>query len=209
MYALAASAAGVGVLTLAQPVDAKIIYTPAHEKITLGHPVKLELNRIGVVDFIISVARFKTVSGYSVTSLGVMGSKQGNSLVGHYYTNSSLTFARASALKAGRRIGPNLTFMERPAIMVGLGHSGCFGSWENVKRRYLGFKFRVNKGPTQYGWARLNASCTDGPSALLTGYAYESIPNRPVIAGKTKGQDEVTLQPANLGQLARGYAAAK
>jgi hypothetical protein len=31
MYALAAGAAGVGVLALAQPADAKIVYTPAHK----------------------------------------------------------------------------------------------------------------------------------------------------------------------------------
>ena len=31
-YALAASAAGVGVLALAQPAEAKIVYTPAHSE---------------------------------------------------------------------------------------------------------------------------------------------------------------------------------
>ena len=30
MYALSASAAGVGALALAQPAEAKVIYTPAH-----------------------------------------------------------------------------------------------------------------------------------------------------------------------------------
>ena len=34
MYAIAASAAGVGMLALAQPVAAKIVYTPTHPSST-------------------------------------------------------------------------------------------------------------------------------------------------------------------------------
>jgi hypothetical protein len=37
-YALAATAAGVGVLALAQPVEAKIIYTPAHNTLNPINP---------------------------------------------------------------------------------------------------------------------------------------------------------------------------
>jgi hypothetical protein len=40
--------------------------------------------------------------------------------------------------------------------------------------------------------------------ATLTGYAYETIPNKPIIAGKTKGPDVITLEPATLGHLAQG-----
>ncbi len=43
--------------------------------------------------------------------------------------------------------------------------------------------------------------------ALLTGYAYETIPNKPIIAGKTHGKDVITLEPASLGHLARGASA--
>jgi hypothetical protein len=41
-------------------------------------------------------------------------------------------------------------------------------------------------------------------SGTLTGYAYETIPNKPIIAGKTKGQDVIIFQPDTLGNLARG-----
>ena len=50
-YALAASAAGVGVLALAQPAEARIVYTPAHRYIRLNHPLGIDLNRDGIVDF--------------------------------------------------------------------------------------------------------------------------------------------------------------
>src|SRR5579863_1553594 len=52
-YALAASAAGVGVLTLAQSSQAKIVYTPAHVTIGYGgvHTFSLDLNHDGIADF--------------------------------------------------------------------------------------------------------------------------------------------------------------
>jgi hypothetical protein len=51
MYALAASAAGVGVLALTVPADAKIIYTPAHVVIGKFQSLKLDLNHDGITDF--------------------------------------------------------------------------------------------------------------------------------------------------------------
>jgi hypothetical protein len=43
-----------------------------------------------------------------------------------------------------------------------------------------------------------------GIQATLTGYAYETIPNKPIITGKIKGPDVITLEPATLGRLAQG-----
>lgn len=37
MYALAASAAGVSLLSVAKPVDAEIVYTPSHTKIPVDN----------------------------------------------------------------------------------------------------------------------------------------------------------------------------
>src|SRR5215831_893143 len=53
-YALAAGAAGVGVLAVAQPADAKIVYTPAH--VVVGRTLPLDLNHDGIVDFTILVS---------------------------------------------------------------------------------------------------------------------------------------------------------
>jgi hypothetical protein len=41
-------------------------------------------------------------------------------------------------------------------------------------------------------------------TATSTGYAYESVPNKPIVAGKTKGPDVITVLPGSLGQLAAG-----
>jgi hypothetical protein len=90
-------------------------------------------------------------------------------------------------------------------------------------------KFSIG-GQTHYGWARLNVTVTftglfksGGTYAVLTGYAYETVPNTPIVTGKTKGaaadvsgthqsttphhSRQVRAPPASLGLLARGAAA--
>jgi hypothetical protein len=106
----------------------------------------------------------------------------------------------------------------------------CGGLWLNAQHRYLGLKFVIS-GQIHYGWARLNvASCC---SATLTGYAYETIPNKRILTGdivgplrraaeKRQGPDpdvDTTIeaqtasrtvpayQPATLGMLALGSPA--
>jgi hypothetical protein len=54
-------------------------------------------------------------------------------------------------------------------------------------------------------FSRLNVTLKRGQiAATRTGYAYETIPNKPIITGKTKGPDVITLDPATLGHLAVG-----
>src|SRR5215471_11633401 len=56
-YALAASAAGVGLLPLVSPAEAKIVYTPAHVKVFWGvQPVPMDLNHDGIVDFYLTAS---------------------------------------------------------------------------------------------------------------------------------------------------------
>jgi hypothetical protein len=52
-YTLAASAAGVGVLALVQPVGAKIVYTKIHRVVSINNPHKLDLNHDRTTDFLI------------------------------------------------------------------------------------------------------------------------------------------------------------
>ena len=89
----------------------------------------------------------------------------------------------------------------------GTGGSGtCAGLWNNVKNRYLGLKFTIN-GTTHFGWARLNVTWTTmfgnhKVTGVLTGYAYETVPNKPIVTGKTKGpEDEGNLEPSNSAAL--------
>jgi hypothetical protein len=204
-YALAATAAGVGVLALVPPADAKIIYTPAHKQITPKHTIPLDLNHDGKTDFSIH-ATFTCTSfcEYIVGSITVIPARDGDRAIGfagrsHHY---------ASALAAGARVGPKGPFLTGGEVMAFGGYDAgttsigyCSGPWKNVQKRYLGLKF-LAAGRTHYGWARLNETCGKNGenTALLTGYAYETTPNKPIIAGKTKG----ALEPGSLGVLAAG-----
>jgi hypothetical protein len=200
-YALAASAAGVGML--ASAAEAKIVYTPAHKVILHGSHLALDLNRDGITDFYINQRSVCYTSGCQA-ALYVNGA----AVSGGNYVEG---IRNAYALKASQRIGSTKPFLG--GAMYYRQHSQntsgvCTGSWTNVKNRYLGLRFLL-KGETHFGWARLSVTCSLKTKTIgvLTGYAYETIANKPIIAGKTKGPDVITVQPASLGRLARGASA--
>jgi len=217
LYALAATAAGVASLALAQPADAKIVYTPAHIKIPRpprfgGVSVPLDINHDGIDDFVIH----DFFGGSAPNSYAFMG-VTGNRVLG--------SNCEASALPAGVPVKFNNDCVSGDGMAgwktVG-GNSTTFaGPWANggkgVKDRYLGLRFLI-KGQVHYGWARLNVTFKNGEfSGLVTGYAYETIPNKAITTGKTKGTEDdgvehlspistaaPTREPATLGLLAVG-----
>jgi hypothetical protein len=203
MYALAASAAGVGVLALAQSAEAKIVYTKTDKRIIAWVPFHLDLNHEGIADF--DLKHYSSSTPVLWAWLYVGPGQAGNAFRGH---KSSRGYSSASALSAGVRVGPKGPFLSGRGMMAA-DFKPNPGSWCNVTGRYLGLKFQI-KGKAHFGWARLNVTCSDsGIRATLMGYAYETIPNKPIIAGKTHGKDVIMLQDASLGHLARGADAIK
>jgi hypothetical protein len=70
-------------------------------------------------------------------------------------------------------------------------------------------------GETHYGWVRLKVGKLTTFSAVVTGYAYETVANKAILAGKTHSTPAKSAanavpmpapvpQPATLGLLARG-----
>lgn len=226
MYALAAGAAGVAALALAQPSEAKIVYTPAHRKLPLNKDFFLDLNHDGTNDFRFHIltSDFNGRRGTSGTRdsafLWIYPQGKGNQVVGKV--------PYASALRAGVTVGPKRTFNNGRGSMGGVdffsgGGPKYDGPWANsgkpVDSRYLGLEFAI-KGKIHFGWARLNVRIYRNPeatvSAVLTGYAYETIPGKPIVAGATKGPDGAeptaslntpTPNAATLGMLALGAPA--
>jgi hypothetical protein len=237
MYALAASAAGVSLLALAPTVEGKIVYTPANVK--LHGPFPLDLNHDGTADFLIllssSAAHSSIITALSVCHdvfLGSRGSYQCSS------KTSNLNAVRvaktsgqeaAAALRAGAKVQNGDRFRDRNPVGMGRVFDRTdtstqpphwSGAWVNegkgVKNRYLGLKFKIN-GKFHFGWARLTVTTQSTTfTATLTGYAYETIPGKGIIAGQTWGSEEVEAQPpsaavsapvrqsATLGMLAVG-----
>jgi len=219
MYALTASAAGVGALALAQPAEARIVYTPTHTVIQRGHPgiLPLDPDHDGITDF--NVKNSWGVGSFGPRgTLSILPARQGNGVQGYATIGNFIHYA--SALRAGVPVGPKGRFYAPlfDWMVTGDGTVGCDGPWKNVKNRYLGLKFTI-KGKTHYGWARVSASCNPQNfkiSAVLTGYAYETIVNKAIITGKTEGLDDSARQAGSaslsppavkagtLGLLARG-----
>jgi len=193
-YALAAGAAGIGILALAQPSEAKIVYMPAHLVITSypGGIYNLDLNHDGKIDFTFIDTLHCTVDfcgGKLFVSGRSVNSAEGKTTL-------------ASALTAGALIGSKRPF--NGFLMASTPGAGpYFGYWVNVADRYLGLKFKI-EGEVHYGWARLSVNLNTqlGPvSGLMTGYAYETIPNKGIIAGQTKGTDDSSVEQLNPASL--------
>jgi hypothetical protein len=199
-YALVASAAGVGLLALSQPAESKIVYTSAHKHIGPHQKFALDLNHDGRPDFAIK-DEMQCGTDICFTWLAGTGAR-GNSVLGY-----SGGLRLASSLKRGSRIGPRGSFYRVGDLVDMVSGADTLGAWVNVSNRYLGLRFKIH-GHTHYGWARLNVTVNGRTiTGTLTGYAYETVPNKPIIAGKTKGSDAITVQPSSLGHLATGASA--
>jgi len=194
------AAAAMGTLGLIQSAEGKVVYTPTNTPLT-SHNVVLDLNNDGVGDF--SFSQF------------FYGHWQ------HFYFSPKVTGNTIEevdnfpvALHAGLPIGPERQFRGDGIQLLAKaggtsGFSSTTGNWNEVNNRYLGLKFLID-GKVHYGWARITATGKGGTGATLTGYAYETIPNKRIISGQISGTDEVagfvSLEPQqpSLALLARG-----
>jgi hypothetical protein len=231
-YASAATATGVGMLALAQPAAAEMVFTRVNENI--GPTTYLDVNGDGINDFKLVTTHTSRCAGLCTTSfrhlhhktafesqngkLAVYGSVAGNQVFG--------TQNYAAALRMNRRVGPPGEFPAGNDVIrvfaISGGSNFVYGPWGGANRAgltaYLGFKFLIS-GQVHYGWARITVVDTAGAhiQATLTGYAYDTIPNHFVITGQTSGTDsaantgdaipslpEPTDSVASLGRLAQG-----
>jgi hypothetical protein len=210
------------VLSLPPSANAKIIYTPAHAKVIFGRPVALDLNHDGLVDFYLNIAAEYQVAALEACQFLATGT-HGPFCTSMAGTNAGrVTTFFAAALRYGAKIQSGDRFRSGSFRLGGLNTAGVgssttwYGPWMNggtgVKNRYLGLKFKL-KGRFHFGWARITVTTRKNSfTAILTGYAYETIPGKAIIAGATKAlNDELTLslrthapQAATLGMLALG-----
>ena len=224
MYALAAGATGVGMLTL-PTAEAKIVYTPTNVRIAGTY--NLDLNGDGRTDFTITLKRgaksgCSQYAALNETALPHNGAEADQNGALALYQGSRIgvadTFGQGKELMAA--------FVVHKTIRPPFCTSRRFGNWQQANDRYLGFKFKIHDR-FHYGWARLTVHILHAGNfhflnAMITGYAYETIAGKAIIAGKTHGPenrwDDVdsdpnatlthpiseTAQPGSLGVLALG-----
>jgi hypothetical protein len=135
-----------------------------------------------------------------------------------------------SALRSGFRVGANRSYFQQaprnsrgfvpnPVALMGalgmgytyqgyLAGSGTSGQWMYTRDRYLGLQFMID-GQIHYGWARVAVGVDrlnrqSKIEAILTGYAYETVPGKPILTGATASSPVSASQPASLSHLAQG-----
>lgn len=219
-YTLMASAAGVSVLALTVASGAEVVYTETHE-VTRAHvPLYIDLNHDGINDFLLRTTLYKG-SSYYKAGLSASGDQNfSNMVAGQRFSRSGYFFSAASALPADAQVGPEREFPVHHPFMaeelfqrnVATTQYSDLGQWvrkgKGVSNRYLGLKFMID-GKAHYGWARVSITVAhhrqyDDVTATLTGYAYETVPDKAIVAGQTTGPDVVTVRPGTLGGLALG-----
>jgi hypothetical protein len=211
-YATTAGAVGVALLAAAPPAQAEVVYTKTRVTIAgRSNFYHLDLNRDGIGDFSIGFCSCEP-EGSALT----VSSKRN---VGNMVREAPTFSYAAAALMAGAPIGPKQVFKGvygGGAMFLGFvgSYSGVprsSGSWLGTTNRYLGLKFMIGS-EVHYGWARMTVG-KHFSHVVLTGYAYETIANKPIKAGQTTEtpQAEAKTSPMtrtadgpSLGMLARG-----
>src|SRR5579859_7214789 len=185
MYALAASAAGVTMMALEMPAEAKIIYTPTHVTLVPGKATPIDLNKDGIADFFLDQYYNHTSDvGMRLSACQYVYSISGNVFCYYHRTGANAIRVTESnkwakcnrfgaIIKAGDRFDKQIY---GEGVPLGRGGSTSFsGPWmdggKGVKNRYLGLKFKINER-FHYGWARITVKIA-GPrhvTVVLTGY---------------------------------------
>jgi hypothetical protein len=218
IYTVAASAAGVGTMALSQAAEAKIVYTPTHVRIAFGQPYGIDFDHTheGKPDM-----HLIWTAGNGTQAL--IASATGGVAYNISYSSNRRPFA--SAIFAGAKIGPERHFLKQmfgprmASDYAPFPENFWYGPWANggkgVKDRYLGIKFKIS-GKFHYGWTRITVTtgALGFTGMILTGYAYETIPGKAIIAGATRGPDDAeptaafshNPEPATLGALALGLS---
>jgi len=221
LYATAAMAAGVSMLTLAQPAAGEVVVThktiPILPRYIISANVPLDINGDGVTDVSFG---FTSFGPYSIITANLtLKNIPGNEVI---TKGSGPSLQLVSALTRGMKVGRSDHFdgasyaVLEQSSQVEKNHSMCvdqkqYGHWEgNNPDRFVGVKFQIS-GQTHYGWVRINVthsvvlSKCRGISATITAYAYETVANKPITIGSaTEMADEPQAPNPSLGMLAMG-----
>jgi hypothetical protein len=238
LYSVAAAVAGVSLLALAEPAAGEVVVTKRTIPIPMAthdisEPVKISMANNGVdnLSFNLSISQPSAFASFRTLVVDGVSLKDGVITGGSWDPY-------AVALARGAKIGgsPNSFFNYGDLVELSTTSNQvryCQGYWGsnlkhfigcgNPKNKYLGVSFQLN-GKTHYGWIRLSVTTNPqmhGPlmSATITAYAYETVANKPILAGtagtaaasteKSSAELEVPQNAGNhrgpsLGMLAAG-----
>ncbi len=189
-------------MLLSASANAQIVYTDVNPDTTIScsaigciQSYNLDLNNDATVDFTLYTSyQFVpcTLSTGGIMQRVYVSSQSGNGI-------------DTLMMNANDTIGSNLAFSAssenlRRKTFQGGQCNGSSGSWTSTSDHYLGLQITVGAS-TYYGWARLNVVVpgvypTSTVYFRVKDYAYNSIPNQPILAG----------QPNTTGIIEKSFA---
>jgi len=198
LYVLAAGAMLAG----ASSAQAKVIFTANRSELKTAfrqiETLDIDLNNDGKVDFILTATTYS-----SVAYMGELNAR------GISYNGAAFVpRTSAVAFQKGAKIGKSAQFTDLVGLASGFGNG--YGQFANTSDRFLGVRFRLHGG-FYYGWIGFRKVVT-GPfgevKAKIQGWAYETEPDKPIIAGD-KGLDDAAtfgaIEPTSLQLLTMGH----
>jgi hypothetical protein len=196
LYVLAAGAALAGVSGAAQ---VKVVFTPSNATVNSSEKLEIDLNNDGVTDFVLGVREDNFGHAQNQFARGALppGCSGGASMYAEGANPSNgleegPNNGYLAALINGRKIGRGVIFKGSGLMAANFYTQSCRtfrrGSFADTTQRFLGARFVIN-GQVHFGWIGFRSVTvgTFGPNATLCGWAYETVPNKPIIAGSGEG----------------------
>ena len=194
-----ASMAAAGVAICTPHAGAEVVYTPIDNR-PIHSNYFIDLNSDGFDDFRITSYELSGAGEVQVFAI------QGNRMVAAVSVpcGPRSDSPAAAPLPGGAVIGQSKPFQADATCMAFAFSGSGNGPWFQQQDRYLGFAFEID-GTEHFGWARLSlGQFIFNHTATITGYAYETIPGKPIIAGDEGNSARISTTPATLGALALG-----
>lgn len=174
---------------------AQIVYTDVDPDLTItqstagstGHA--LDINNDGITDATMT-ASLTTSSNKAVKVSPAAGSQipMSGAILLAKALNMDAIIDAVSPSGTSWQNAPNAVLRQIPIVPRPRPWGGNpipFGDWSNTTDRYLPIRFSV-EGDWHYGWVRVSVvSLSAGISFIIRDYAYNSMPNEPLLAGQT------------------------
>ena len=147
----------------------------------------LDLNNDANNDFILTSQALNFMTGLPFRNSVYVSPLNGNAVIDTLVSSDTVSIP----LQLNAVIDSNLSLQQswqasglnslKDTAYGGSGH----GLWNNLSDYYLGLRL-LQSGQTYYGWVRLRVNVTSSyASVIVRDYAYNSIPNQPILAGQT------------------------
>jgi hypothetical protein len=193
--------------------NAQIVYTDVNPDSTMNCSVSvlctkdynLDLNNDAITDFILTTFRVdppqignETIS--RVNAIPLNGNAVKDTLV--YSDTVSIPLQLNAVIDSNLLLNQSWQTSGSQILKNGvyggsLANDTTWGLWDSLADYYLGLRL-LQSGQTHYGWVRLRVDVTSFYASLIVkDYAYNSIPNQPILAGQTTATG---ISPLSLGE---------